>query len=330
MSIAFEIPLRFMTNEYYRVGTTMRSRATKRIVAHLQETPGMARMAKLGFDPASMIADGIQMYQNEQIKTGLAIVQNLQLANLALTGVGIGVSIAGFAILAHKLDRIEGRLTEIAAAISAVGKRVEGLQAHFARAELAALRAELRRIDEAWSRSDAQAQWKIAADRLLTLEQTFYDHALALGDATDGALLREQMEDAFVLAGGARLSALLAAEEMSAAEVAAHDFARSLKTLTGEIGAPQLLRGQLAAETPPGGPADRLKALERLRPEAEARAALLREREDSAATAPLTIAALARAGVSGRAWLARARDEVEAPLICLELEEWEAVEPVPA
>lgn len=324
MTIPFEIPLLlragYRSGKLVRNGALLREKTTGRIVAHLQETSGLARMAGAGFDPVAMAAEGIQIYQNEQIKAGLALVQNLQLANLALTGVGIGVSVASFAIVSRKLDRIEGRLTEIAAAVERVARKVEGVKGHLIRGELAALRAELRRIDEAWSRSDAGTQWRIAADRLLTLEQTFYDHSLALGDAADETDLREQMVDAFALAGSARVSALLAAGEEEAAIGVAQEFAQSLAGLTSAIGAPQLLREMLTKEQGPTDQATRVAAIEQLRPEAEARATALREREDAAATAPLTIAALTRSGVSGRDWLARARNEFDAPLICLAID----------
>lgn len=323
MAIPFEIPLslmaRYLSGDLIRNGGLLRDSGTGRIVAHLQEAGGLARMARAGFDPTMMVADGIQIYQNEQIKAGLALVQNLQMANLALTGVGIGVSVVGFAILARKLDQIDGRLTEIAATIERIARKFDGMQDHLIRGDLAELRAELRRIDEAWSRSDAEAQWLKAADRLLTLEQTFHDHAGALGGFTGETVLREQMVNAFALAGGARVSALLAAGEGAAAGSAARGLAQSQATLTGSIGAPQMLRDMLNREPVISDPSARLAAIERLRPEAENRAAALREREDAAATTPLTIAALSRFGVSGREWLARARGELEAPLICLEV-----------
>ena len=321
MPIPFDIPAsllgRYAAGDLVRSGALLREAGTGRIVAHLQETAGLTRLAGAGLNPASMIADGVQMYQNEQIKAGLAVVQSLQLANLALTGVGIGVSVAGFAIVCRKLDRIEAGLGEIAGLLKQVARGVEGIQQHLIRSELAALRAELRRIDEAWSRTDAEAQWRIASDHLLTLEQTFFDHARSLNSAGDEGSLREQMVDAFALAGGARISALLAAGEDGVAGKAGHRFARSTAELTGSIGAPQLLRNMLAREPATVDPSARLNAIERLRPQAKQRAMALREREDGAATAPLTIAALARSGVSGREWLERARGELEAPLNCL-------------
>jgi hypothetical protein len=329
MAIPFEIPAplfaRYLAGDLIRNGTLLREAGTGRIVAHLQETAGVAGLAGSGLSPGSMIADGVQIYQNEQIKAGIALIGRLQVANLALTGVGIGVTIAGFAIIAGKLDRIEARLGEIGVAIEQIARRVKDIQEHLIRSQLAALRAELRRIDEAWSRTDAEAQWRIAADHLLTLEQTFFDHARSLNGDTDEGGLREQMVDAFAIAGGGRISALLAAREEDVAGKAGHHFARSLSELTGAIGAPQLLRDMLACEQTPLGSAARLKAIERLRPEAEQRAMALREREEAAATAPLTIAALACAGLTGREWLARARGEIDAPLICLSVAETKTV-----
>lgn len=321
MSIPFEIPAslltRYASGDLVRSGTLLREVGTGRIVAHLQETAAFTRVAGSGLNPASMAANGIQIYQNEQIKAGLALVQSLQVANLALTGIGIGVSVAGFAVVCRKLDRIESRLGEIAAALKRVTKGIEAIQDHLVRSELAALRAELRRIEEAWSRTDAEAQWRIASDRLLTLEQTFFDHARSLKTVGDEGVLREQMVDAFALSAGARISALLAANEDGVARKAGHYFGRSLAELTGALGAPHFLREMLTHEQAATDPAKRLDVIERLRPDAGQRANALREREDAAATTPLTIAALASSGVSGREWLERARGELSAPLICL-------------
>jgi hypothetical protein len=49
--------------------------------------------------------------QNEQIKSAIGLVQNLQIANLVLGAAGIGVSVAGFAVLSAKIGRVESRST---------------------------------------------------------------------------------------------------------------------------------------------------------------------------------------------------------------------------
>ncbi len=327
MSIPFVIPgrlmLRFFAGDIVRSGTLLREASTGRIVAHLQEAKGLARMAARGFDPLKLAAEGVQIYQNEQIKAGLELVKNLGIANLALTGLGIGVSVVGFAVLKTKLDRIETRIDDLAVAIERVSRKLDGVRDYLLRQELADLRAELRRIDEAWMEPDTKvqtAQWRESSGRLLTIEERFHAHARALVAAGEEPRLRDLMIDAYVLAANGRQSALLASASGEAAEQAARDFHKGLVGLTEPLGTAELLREMMTAE---GAAAlsERAAAVERLHPQARARATLLREREDLAATAPLTIAALRRANLPGLDWLQRARTETDLPLICLPVDE---------
>lgn len=87
--------------------------------------------------------------------------------------------------------------------------------------------------------------------------------------------------------------------------------------MTAPIGAAELLAARLAANGIAPGAAGYAVAAERVRPEAEAQAAALREREAMAASTPLTIRRLEQAGISGREWLERARQETGSPLLFL-------------
>lgn len=329
MSIPFDIPaelmVRYFGGDIVRSGALLREVGSGRIVAHLQEATGLARLAG-GLNPLDVVTQGVQIYQNEQIKAGLALIQNLGMANLALTGVSIGVSVVGFTVVKAKLDRIESGIDNLATAIERVSRKVDGVRDHLLRQELADLRAELRRIDVAWKEQPAVriGQWRQGADRLLTIEERFHGHARALVAAAEEPQLRDLMIDGYVLAADGRRTALLASGSEAAAEDVAHEFHGALIALTGGLGAAEILRELMALEGVKGL-ASRANAVERLRAGAAARATVLREREDMAATAPLTIAALRRAGVSGFEWLERARSEAEAPLICLP-----AAEPVHA
>ncbi len=327
MSIPFVIParlmLRFFAGDIVRNGALLREASTGRIVAHLQEAKGLARMAARGFDPLKLASEGVQIYQNEQIKAGLELVRSLGIANLALTGLGIGVSVVGFAVLKTKLDRIETRIDDLAVAIERVSRKIDEVRDYLLRQELADLRAELRRIDEAWTEQDSSVQaalWRESSARLLCIEERFRAHARALVAAGEEPRVRDLMIDAYVLAANGRQSALLGANSKEAAEHAAHDFHKALLSLTEPLGASELL-GEMVTEAGATRLSERAGAIERLRPQARARATLLREREDLAATAPLTIAALRQANVSGLEWLRRARTETESPLICLAVDE---------
>lgn len=331
MSISFDVPAelaaRYAAGLLVRDGALLRNSDTGRIVAHLQETTALAGRFAAATNPAGMAMEAgklglgaVQVAQNEQIKAGIALMQQLQVANLALTGIGIGVSVVGFGLVLQQLQGIRRQLEGFGAALAGIRQAVDEVQATLDRRKLSELTAALRRIDGAWGRGDAQLEWAAAAADLLRLEQEFLDDIRALPEGTATMARRIGLVEAFVMAGNARTGALLAAGHEAAAEEAAAEFAGRLEEVTGALGAPRILRAMLEAEQTPVDPQARLTAVERLRPEAERQALLLREREAAATTLPLTIAALQQAGIPGRQWLQDARERTDVPLLCLLVE----------
>lgn len=55
--------------------------------------------------------DGLQS-GIDALQSSMGVLQNLQYANLAMSGLNLAVSAAGFAIVCHKLNRIEGTLNQ--------------------------------------------------------------------------------------------------------------------------------------------------------------------------------------------------------------------------
>lgn len=121
----------------YRVtGSVVREVSSGRGVAFLQETSvlqsifgsalkGVGASLEGGFSPLGLIA----VVQNQQIKSrlaevqsSLALLQSLQVGTLALSGVGLGVSIAGFAMVLKRLKGIENHLSLIEAKIDQITK----------------------------------------------------------------------------------------------------------------------------------------------------------------------------------------------------------------
>ncbi|MFZ1662876.1 MAG: hypothetical protein WAT77_13035 [Paracoccaceae bacterium] len=109
------------------IGAILKDTATGKIVGHVQQTnvlqnlitnagSSFGDLASKGFSPLEII----NVVQNEQLKRkldlireGMMILQNLQLGTLAVSGLGLGVSIVGFAVLAKRLRTIETRLDRI-------------------------------------------------------------------------------------------------------------------------------------------------------------------------------------------------------------------------
>ena len=116
-----EVPARFVegvgTGEYKVFGSIIRSRLTNRIVGHLQETSGLSKMASLAMAPANplgaaasaaeLIGQCVLYSQNRAILNAVKTIEQLQIASLAVGVVGIGVSIAGTALILERIKRVE-------------------------------------------------------------------------------------------------------------------------------------------------------------------------------------------------------------------------------
>lgn len=315
-------------------GSTIRHVANGQIAGFLQETSGLSRIIELvGSGPAAplkLVGQGIQIVQNEQIKSGIAHIQqgiellnHLQVASLAVGAAGIGVSVIGFAVMNKKIDGVRDE-------VRALGEKLDRLLDEFARDRteqlddmIEALRGLAERIDTRWrmSTDTAEAGWHRDADEADDLGTFFRGRARRLLEARPTAIEEvTPLLDASAMASGLRIGALALSGETDAAIGVAHDDAARLARLTGSIGAADLARAHMiewAPQAPPGSSAA-IAALERASADARAAASALRAREAAAATRAAPLVALEARGIHPRAWLGAAREEQEAPLLLME------------
>lgn len=136
MSLLYDIPAHLIdqiaANKASLVGALIKDNATGRILGHVQQTsvlqnllgnlPGIGDVLT-GFSPLELVT----AIQNEQIRQGIAeltsgmvLLQNLQYGTLALSGLGLGVSVAGFATVLTKLKSIENHLDQLSVAVEKV------------------------------------------------------------------------------------------------------------------------------------------------------------------------------------------------------------------
>ena len=171
------------------VGAIIKDVSTGQILGHVQQTQGFVQAiakaggaaAQSGFGPLGVI----NAVQNEQIKSalgelqqGMALMQNLQFANLALSGIGVGVSIAGFALLNMRLNAIESHLGTLREEVREIGKLIREQEL---RALFSDIRSALKDLDSVATRTD---HLTLAS----SLQRQFSSHVSALSD-----LLREAM-----------------------------------------------------------------------------------------------------------------------------------------
>lgn len=320
------------SGQYQVYGSIVRSVSSGRVVGHLQEAGGLRTLVSLiGNSQIGMALQGAQIVQNEQIKSGLRSVetgigqlhaamttlQHLGVANLALGGAGIGVSMAGFAIMSRKIDGVRLAVEATTERIDAIGYKIEKQPRLAALEKLRGLAAS---IDESWALSDAAAERRWLDDGRLGVEliKTFEDQAdqmLARGPA--GLSMAAPMLDAISMTSALRFTALAAAGETKAALDVAKRDAQLIEKLTGGIGLIDLARGRLIERGLSTRSPDIREVFEDVIEEVRSDEELIRSREAAANTRAAPLEMLEATGIRPRDWLAAAYEEKEAPLLAV-------------
>ncbi len=319
-----DIPSHFLagvaTGEYRVAGSVIQSVASGRIVGHLQETSALSSLLGngLGLGPLEMAMQTVEVVQNEQIKAAVAVVQSLQVANLALTGLSIGVSVAGTALLARRIARVEGKVDAILPELAKMMRGIETLRAERIEEDFTRLRTLTDQVQEAWLPSATQGDWIAIARESHVLADNFERRARNLGEGGD-SLHGEPFVDAFAMASGLRVTARLAAGQDDMARQASVVRAEALYALGEPIQLGRLALASMGTGGEAGAPhwQERIdRRVEELRPVVGA----AREREMSAAGSAETLEELARQGIAGRDWLEAARSEQSSPVLFLPVE----------
>ncbi len=318
------------TGEFRIYGSIIRSVQTGRIAGHLQETSGLTSLAsQLLTSPATLPLQGVGLgvdllghaanyVQNEQIKTAIGVLHNLQLGNAALDAAGIGVSIAGFAVLSAKIDRVETKLDSLSQRVDAIGRAVEHMLREKIADDFIRLRTATEQMDEGWHLSDASQHWRHVANEAHALVNIFERRIYQmLDDDRSDTQAVEPMQEAMAMAIAMRVSARLAAGDDVAARYAAGEGAKALAKLGGRFGVADNALKRMQASSIEVGTSAWGEALERTTDELRPLFNTIRSRETSAISTILTLEELERQGIEGRRWLETARNEETSPILCL-------------
>lgn len=309
-------------------GSIIRSVATGRIVGHLQETSALSDLVgrtlsapALPLQGAGLAVDlvghGVSYVQNEQIKAALNVVQNLQVANLAVAAAGVGVSVAGFAVIAAKIRRMEAKVDAVGEKLDAIARGIELLRRDRIADDFARLRTLAEQMEEGWALADPVPQWRQVAGEAHMLGNLFKDRAAEAMRGPTDFVPAEPLLEAYALANAIRVAARLVAGDDAAALLAAEEGARSLADLGERVSVADAAIVRTAEEKVKGGTAEWDDALKRNAAEFQPVVSALRAREAASVGAALTVVELGRQGISGRDWLEAARAEESSPLLCL-------------
>lgn len=324
-----EVPATLMTGvqtgEFKVYGSIIRSLGNGRIVGHLQETSGFANLAGKALtggvpglgSAVDLVGHTASFVQNEQIKAAVNVVQNLQIANLAISAAGIGVSVAGFAVLAAKIGKVEAKVDAMADRLDTIARGVEFLKRDRIAEDFTRLRGATQMLDEAWLLSDPLPQWRKVAEEAIYLSNQFERRAAELLSDNPDPTAAEPFLEALAFASSARVQARLASGEDAVARMAAEEGAMALmragdRLRLGQVAVERALTGAVVPGMP--GWTETLDAeAEALRASADA----IRALEAAAVGSALTLEELGKQGIQGRAWLDEARGETAAPLLFL-------------
>ena len=228
MPIPMEVPARFLADmvsgAVVRYGCILKDAASGRIVGHLKEV-GQATvlLSRLPLPSLGMVAQVGQWLdthaQLRHIQTALSQLQLIGTVGAVAGVAGLGVSVAGFALVLNRLDRLESRLND---AMGTLRAEVERLHLKLDLLAAAELRSAWERLDGAAStdRPERVAESLKEADGVFQRYRHYY-HAL-LTELRPAS--RPQLSFAQVRQLYGRFFACAAAE--LEANFLLHDFAR--------------------------------------------------------------------------------------------------------
>ncbi|WGW02772.1 hypothetical protein [Tropicibacter oceani] len=211
------------------VGAIIKEVSTGQILGHVQQTQGLAKKllqaggsaVQAGFAPLGLI----NVAQNEQIKArlgqlsqGLSHLQSLQFANMALTGIGIGVMVSGFVVMSRRLNAIEAHLDTLREDVREIGKMMQQAELRILFSDM---RAALKDLEHVATRKDhlslasaLQRQFSTQVSRFSDLLEQAMRPAKATTLPKERLDLIWSLSSALWLCQEAELRALFVSEDM--------------------------------------------------------------------------------------------------------------------
>lgn len=321
-----------LSGAYKVTGSVVREVSSGRGVAFLQETgvleqllgsavKGAGATLQSGFNPLGVLT----AIQNQQIKSrlvevqsSLAMLQNVQFGTLAVAGLGIGVSVAGFALMLKKLNTIDAHLKTLERKIDQItaDRRSDDL-----RLTLADVGTQLEAIDTLSTRVNRVGSAEAAERTLATLSGRLEVHFQHHSDAVQTQHISlEDMDMLWSLAAAIRLCheaglrALLTIDELQAAKELASRRANRFLNLSQALSPDALSRLYAQRE-------DGVEAFARSRkvalPHAEILVGGLRETVASVASQAELADALSMRQISGADYFKELEEETDACLLAL-------------
>lgn len=325
MSIPFDIPAQFLTGvtdgSLVRFGALLKDSSSGQIVAHLQETGVVPKLMSgfsyLPLSPAQVVNSAVSIDNNLQLRQLTSLVQtlqSLQYATMAIALVGIGVSVAGFALMNKRLKGIEG---EVATLRTVMEKRFKELHWRELRARFALASTSLERAENAHRFRQPAPELRGAAERLAESSGFFKaESQFALKQERVNLELVQSFTYAMLLCDTTRVDCLVEANEMDAAISVAERSGSDWLGLFEELDAVTLVRRILVGEEG-GGQKSHSEARELRFRHIDPFLRLMDEATEAGITRSALIQSLVDRGIEGSEYLHRVRSEQKEPILLL-------------
>ncbi|MHA3977261.1 hypothetical protein ACW9UR_06195 [Halovulum sp. GXIMD14794] len=198
-------------------GAILKDTATGRIVGHVQPTQvldellniasgGVGNTISQGFSPlgaVSAVQNQAIIGKIAAIQQTLGVLQTLQVASLAVSGLGLGVSVAGFAVMHRRLNGIDAAIEKLS---GAVARLTAEQRQDEVRRDLADVATEIDAVETLQGRTDKAAPGHAAQARLATLAGQLERHVVTHAEQLPTAgLSTEDLEFLWSLAAAIRL-----------------------------------------------------------------------------------------------------------------------------
>lgn len=161
--IPFEVPLKYKllleTGKIIRYGTVLKDSQTGQIIGHLKEVgnlPNIMSALPISLDPLSSASNIVQSIQLQEISKNLEIVKMISSVGAVASVATLGVSIAGFAVVTQKLNKINENLNIVLEKVDRVKQIVEDLNMKQEVLEFAEIKTASEQLHNALSAEDAE------------------------------------------------------------------------------------------------------------------------------------------------------------------------------
>lgn len=342
-SLLYKIPEALVTGvasgNYKLVGAVIQEAVTGRILGHVQQTGALDQILKLAIPAlgaahpalgaavvaAQTLASGVSLVQNEQIKSRLAavqsslgLIQNMQVASLAVSGLGLGVSVVGFAVMHQRLNGIATHMKTLDSKIEKItaDRRSDDLRGIFAdiASELDTVETLSTRVNKTNAAEAAQRGLAQSAGRLEDQFRRQADKVQTAAATTSDLEMLWSLAAAIRLCHEAGLQALFTVNELATAQELSARQASRFFDLSQPLSPDALARlcasGAKSAEE---ATAARRAAL----PQAEHLVRGLRDSVASIGSQSELAAQLLAKGITGPQYLGEVAEEKSEPLLYL-------------